>query len=170
MNESLFEKLIEISWKRALTPEEERQLQRWLAEHPADAERWEMEFGLNTALDRLETVAPSSNFTRQVLQLVEAEQRAAQRQPGLLIRLRALWRRPYVVWATALLLVFAVIQFGREQLQTQTQITRGMEYISTVAAVAAPEVLEDFDAIRELSLVRTDRNPTDDALFILLGQ
>ena len=173
MNDSLFDKLVEISWRRRLTSAEELELQAWLAGHPEDAERWEADAGLNLALERLKPVVPSSNFTRQVLELVELEQRAAQRAPNWLERLRrrvgAWW--PRLTWATAVVLAagLAVHQYREYQDSSQHQLTSGIEAFSTVA-VTAPEVLEGFDAIHEFSQLQPETNPTDEALFALLGR
>lgn len=169
MNESLFDKLVEISWRRRLTPEEEAQLQAWLATHPDDAERWEWETSLNGALDRLEEVAPSSNFTSQVLQLVERESRAEARQEST--RAARWWSlsRFRIAWATAFAVVIVALSIYQFQdHQSKKQITRGVQ--STVAAFASADVLEDFETIREFSQVRQEVDPTDEALFVLLSK
>ncbi len=174
MNESLFEALIETSWRRRLTPEEEVQLQSWLASHPQDAERWEAEAGLNQALERLRPIEPSSNFTRQVLLLVEQDRRAAARQArspafaGWLARLFST-RSKGLAWATLLFLATG-IGYHQYREHSRHQIAQGMQAISTVATVATPEVFEDFDAVREFSQVRIDVDRTDETLFVLLGQ
>ena len=174
MDDSLFEELIEISWRRRLTPEEEVQLQSWLASHPVDAERWEAESGLNQALERLKPVVPSSNFTAQVLRLVELEQlaeRRAAQTPGLFERMTRAFRRRSRWLAYAALLLFASgIGYHRYRENTHHQIAQGIHAFSTVATVTQPEVLVDFDTVREFSQVLVDVNPTDEALFVLLGQ
>jgi hypothetical protein len=174
MNESLFEELIEISWRRRLTPEEEVQLQSWLASHPADAERWEAEAGLNLALERLKTVEPSSNFTSQVLRLVELEQAQIRQQQHTVTfgeKLRRLFmvRSRGFAWA-ALLLLAAGIGHHQYRENARNQVARGVHAFSAVTTVAEPEILEDFDAIREISQARVEVDRTDETLFVLLGQ
>jgi hypothetical protein len=173
MDKSLFEELIEISWRRKLTPEEEVQLQSWMASHPADAERWEAETGLNQALDRLKPIQPSSNFTSQVLRLVELEQvqRSRRTSPSFAGRLAQLFglRARGLVWATLAILV-AGIGYYQYRENAHHQIAQGVHAFSTVATITEPEVLQDFEAVREFSQVLADVNPTDEALFVLLGQ
>ena len=172
MDKSLFEELVEISWRRRLTPEEEIQLQSWLASHPADAHRWEAEAGLNQALERLKPVEPSSNFTSQVLRLVQLEQAQAQRKaPGAAERIVRFFtlRSRGLAWA-ALAILVAGIGYHQFRENAHHQIAQGVHAFSTVATVTEPDVLEDFDAVREFSQVLVDVNPTDEALFVLLGQ
>lgn len=188
MNESLFNKLVEISWRRRLTPAEEQELQAWLAAHPGDAERWEAEAGLNVALDRLALVAPvapSSNFTRQVLDLVALEQAAAEREQASSFSSLSLlslfsWldrvRRLLVIhqlrlaWGLAVVGVTMGLGYHQYREYSREQVARGVRSMSTFASVTEPEVLveEDFEAIRQFSRVRPETNPTDEALFALL--
>lgn len=172
MDKSLFEELVEISWRRRLTPEEEVQLQSWLASHPADAHRWEAEAGLNQALERLMPIKPSSNFTSQVLRLVELE-KAQRSRPETSMAARILRaftvRSRGLAWA-ALVVLVAGIGYHQHRENTQHQIAQGVHAFSTVATVTEPEILEDFDAVREFSQLRVEVNPTDEALFVLLSQ
>ena len=174
MNESLFDKLVEISWRRRLTPAEAREVQAWLAGHPEAAERWEAEAGLNQAMEGLKPVASRSNFTRQVLELVELDQRAARRQATWSQRFRRAFsvQWPRMAWAAAIVVVAAGLGYHQYREYSQDQVARGMRSLSTVAAVTAvtePEVLEDFEAIRQFSHVRAETDQTDEALFALLG-
>jgi hypothetical protein len=173
MDKSLFEELVEISWRRKLTPEEEVQLQSWLASHPGDADGWEAEAGLSQALDRLKPIAPSSNFTSQVLRLVELEkaQRSRQASTSMAGRLARLFtvRSRGLAWA-AFVILAAGIGYHQYRENTHHQIAQGFHAFSTVATVTEPQVLEDFDAVREFSQVLADVNPTDEALFVLLAQ
>jgi hypothetical protein len=167
MNESLFDKLVEISWRRRLTPEEEGQLQAWLAAHPADAERWELETSLNGALDRLEPVVPPSNFTSQVLQLVERDQRASERAQAESPRRWWMIPRLRLGWSLATAVIILV---GYQQIHQNSRrmVTRGVQSFS--AALASPEVLEDFETIQKFSQFRPELDETDEALFVLLSK
>ncbi len=174
MNESLFERLIETSWRRRLTPQEEAELQAWLAGHPGDGERWAAEAGLNDALEGLPTPVPSSNFTTRVLELIELDQRAARRQrereKSWLGRWQALWSRQGVrlAWTMALVLLVGV-GYHEYRNQAHLQIVQGVNSVSTVAAAMPVEAMEDFDAVHALSQVRPESNQTDEALYALLA-
>lgn len=177
MSESTFDHLIEISWRRKLTADEEIQLQAWLAGHPADAERWEAEAGLNSALERLEPVSISSNFARQVRQMAEAEAgRSARRKETSVFAAARAWfsrvPRIGVAWACVLLVAAGLgyRQYQESAHETREQVARAVQSISTVAAVTVPDVLEDFEAIREFSEAKVKVDQTDEALFVLLGQ
>ncbi len=173
MNDSNFEQLVEKSWRGPLTPAEEAELQAWLAAHPEDVERWEAESGVNRALAGLASVAPSSNFTSRVLEMVELEQRAAARRPalGLGERLRRFWGVRGLRLAWSLLLVLGIGGLGYRQYQEHDQslVAQGMQSVSAMAAVTPVEALEDFDAIREFSQFRPEIDQTDEALYALLG-
>lgn len=171
MSKSSFEDLIEISWRRALTQEEEAALQAWLAAHPEDTERWEFEAGLNLALERVPAVQPSSNFTSRVLALVEQDQRAAQRsRSGWLNWFGGEWltlRR--LSWASVCMIAFAVA-VNESGKYGQKQVSRGLKSISAVAAVTPSELVEDFDVVVKFNAVRAEQNPTDEALYVLLAK
>ncbi len=171
MNDSIFEQLVEKSWRRRLTAAEKGELQAWLAAHPEDVERWEAESGVNRALSGLASVAPSSNFTSRVLEMVELEQRAAARQPTLGERLRRFWGMRGLRLAWSLLLVLGIGGLGYRQYQEHDRslVVQGMHSVSAMAAVTPVEALEDFDAIREFSQFRPEVDRTDEALYALLG-
>jgi hypothetical protein len=179
MSRTLFDELMEIRWRRPLTPAEQASLQSWLAAHPEDAERWELEERLNVAFERMEPVEPSTNFTSRVLQLVDEDERKERGQAGvggswwesLRVHLglpRALPRAGFA-WAL-LLLIAGGVGYHEYRERTEDQVARAVRSISTAAAVTAPEVLQDFEAIREFSQVRAEVNQTDEALYQLLGQ
>lgn len=179
MNESLFEKLVEISWRRRLTAGEERELQAWLRNHPEDAERWEAEAGLNQALERLQPAVPSRHFTRRVLELVEREERAARgaaRGPGegRWAQWTQWWRAVLapgrrVAWAAALVLLSSGLAYQQYREHARAQVVQGVQSLSALAAATEPGVIEDFEVIEEFSRLRPEANPTDEALFALLA-
>src|SRR5437867_12432322 len=73
MNESLYQELREISWRRKLTPEEETRLQGWLAAHGDKQAERELEQSLSEQLRHLSDAPLSSNFTSQVMHTLDAE-------------------------------------------------------------------------------------------------
>ncbi len=73
MNDPLYQKLLEASWQRPLTPEEEAELQPYLAAHPEAQAEWDEDILLTQQLRQLPAAPLSSNFTALVLQAVKAE-------------------------------------------------------------------------------------------------
>src|SRR5437868_14920929 len=81
MNDPVYKQLRELSWRRKLTEAEEAELHKYFAEHPEAMEDWELEGELNHLLEHLpEAPAVSSNFTARVLQAVELEMAAQDRE------------------------------------------------------------------------------------------
>src|SRR5688572_31432605 len=84
MNHELYQELVETSWRRKLTSEEEAELRAYLAAHPELQEEWEDEVFLTQRLDRLPNAPLASNFTAQVLQKLDldvAREERATRRP-----------------------------------------------------------------------------------------
>jgi anti-sigma factor RsiW len=166
MNDAEYQRLLEASWRRALTPAEEARLQAWLAAHPARQAAWQDEAALNRLLRRLPDAPLPSNFTARVLQAVAAEERHAAREPTpsrWFERLRGLLPKLAPASLLGALLVAAVFQYQAGQ---RFQAARAVATVSTVAAaLPAPEVFEDFDAIRSLP---TPGTPSDEELLVVL--
>lgn len=147
----LYHRLRELSWRRKLTDAEEAELRTWLAAHPEAQPDWEVEAGLNEALEGLPDAPVASNFTARVLQAVELEAAREARRPGWTWRV---WEWP-VGWlpkaALAALLLGAGF-FSYEHTRPRTPPHRA-EYIQRLAEVSAdnPAILEDFDTIRALN-------------------
>src|SRR5579863_6551746 len=78
----LYERLLELSWKRKLTDAETGQLRDWLAAHPEVQAQWEAENALNEALALLPEAPVPSNFAARVLQ-ASAREAAAESRPRL---------------------------------------------------------------------------------------
>src|SRR5258708_496542 len=72
MNDPLYQKLLEASWQRPLTPEEEAELQAYLAAHPEAQAEWEADVLLTQQLRQLPAAPLASNFTALVLETVKA--------------------------------------------------------------------------------------------------
>lgn len=163
MNESEYQSLIEASWRRPLTAEEQAALDRWLAAHPGRQQDWELEESLNDTLSRLPDAPLASNFTSQVMLAIRLEQVAVQRKPGLLHALRR-WLHvpaPRLAWALGLV---AVGWFGlyQHQMNVRDELARGIAVMANVAAISDPVALENFDAIERLG------GNEDDELFAVL--
>src|SRR5437016_5668750 len=76
MNDTEFKQLIETSWRRTLSASDEARLQEHLARHPEAQTIWAEEAGLNAVLCRAVAPPVSSNFTSQVMQAIEREERS----------------------------------------------------------------------------------------------
>jgi anti-sigma factor RsiW len=166
MNESDYQALVEASWRRPLTVEEQAQLDAWLATRPETRAGWERETGLNHLLGQLPDVPIASNFTSQVLQALEREVAAEARRPSLAERIRRWFRRPAprIAWAS-LLLVAAWFGYHQHQTNVQSDMAKGLTVMASVATLSDPTVLQDFDAIQRLS----QSAPSDDEeLFAVL--
>lgn len=124
------------------------------ATHPADTEWIEEELALDEALGRLPRLEPSSNFTSQVLQSIERDQRAAlRRRPGVLAWLHRLGWRPQaaVIIAAAgltLAITWQVRSFKRQQLAEDLVRVVNAAEAPRAANLPGMETLQDFDAIQ----------------------
>jgi hypothetical protein len=165
-NDPLYLHLLELSWRRKLTPAEEQQLQALLAAHPEEKVDWETEATLNDLLGRLPAAPMPSNFTSRVLKAVELESRANERQ----IVGSRIWRPrwlPRLAFASVLIAAGAVsyhqgVVFRRASLAKSAAESAAM--VSEVSSLPSPEVLTNFDAIYALN--RTP--PADEELLALL--
>lgn len=164
MNDPQYQRLKELSWKRPLSPEEEKTLRELLQNHPEHQPDWESEVGLNHLLGHLSDAPLSSNFNAQVLSAIEREksERAALRRrrshsyaPNWLPR-----------WSVAFLAV-ALVLFSVQQHRSsnRAEMARSVARVSSVASLSEIGWLKDFDAIRGLSAIpATD----DDKLLNIL--
>lgn len=165
MNESEYQALIEASWRRPLTAEEQATLDRWLAAHPGRQQDWELEESLNDTLARLPDAPLASNFTSQVMLAVRMEMKAAERKPSLLDTIGR-WLRvpaPRLAWALGLV---AVGWFGiyQHQVGVRDDLAKGIAVMANITAMSDPKALEDFDAIERL----TASSSEDEELYAVL--
>jgi anti-sigma factor RsiW len=160
MNDDGYNELLEASWRRKLTVEEERQLQSWLAADPARQADWEEETVLTQQLERLPDAPMASNFTAQVLGKLDLELRREEREAdGVTFRSGSAtslpwWRRLLPRFAAVLLLGLlggtALVQYREYQ---RNQVAYGVMQVAPVASVLQPDVLQNFDAIQQLGQV-----------------
>jgi hypothetical protein len=165
MNDPLYNQFRESNWRRKLAPGEEAELRAWLAAHPEMESEWEVEAGLTEALGRLPDAAVPSNFTARVLSRVgDLEYEAAgSRLPES--GWRWAWRVvvPKTVFAT-IVLGMGLFLYERQQAVRRVEFGRNLATVSGVMAVPDPELLKDFEAIRQL-----DQTPRpDEQLLVLL--
>ena len=161
MNEQEHKELVEASWRRPLSPEEEASLQLYLASRPDKQADWEDELALSNALRNMPDAPLSSNFTSQVLQAIDREERVVERATVPFWRQ---WMPRLATAATILILLFTGVNLYRANYQSNLRDT--MEKFAHVAStVPEPQVFGDFEAIHQL---RTAPQFSDDELVAVL--
>jgi hypothetical protein len=148
-----YQRLLETSWRRPLTTAEENELRAWLVEHPECAVEWEVEAGLNHGLGVLRDVPVPSNFTARVIAAVEREQTTESRRTAAWL---PVWRGlsrwlPRTAVAGVILGVGAIAYIHTSQNARREDLARSVETVCDVRSMPSPRILEDFDAIQELT-------------------
>ncbi len=145
----LYEHFLEISWQRALTPTEQARLGEWLAEHPECHAEWELESGLNRALEALPDLPVPNNFTSRVMW--EVRRTAVAGEQIQTSRRSPWWSRWLPRTAVAAMVVAAgLLSYHHLQESRLEGVAQSLTTLSQIPAVPGPEVLEDFDAIAAL--------------------
>ena len=154
MNESEYNALIEQSWRRPLTADEEVRVDAWLTTHPQQQADWELDVTVNDLLTRLPNAPLASNFTSQVMRAVEHDLAAQARQMNLLDRVKR-WLRnpaPRLAWALGLVAVgWLGIHQHQTNMRSDIDMAKGLSVMASVASLSNPSMLEDFEAIRRLN-------------------
>src|SRR5438046_5388697 len=144
MNDPLFQRWRELSWRRKLTASEEADLRAWLAAHPEAQPDWEAEATLTDALGKLQDVPVATNFTALVLQAVAREARPAARAD------KWLGWQPWKRWLPRIALATVVLGAGLFSMHEvraarRAKLVRSVEVVSRVSSLPSPAILEDFD-------------------------
>lgn len=163
MEKSVYQKLKELSWQRRLSPQEELQLNAYLAAHPEEEADWNQDVALSDFLHQLPDAPVSSNFTARVLQAVELEEK----------RISRVQERGWTAWRTGLRWVFrsaiagslACIAFFASTQYRLSQQAESVRNISVATTTSKVEWLADFDAINRMSRVQS---PADEELLAAL--
>ena len=154
MNESTYQELLEASWQRKLTSEEDARLQVYLADHPLVQSRWAEEAALNECLQHLSPAPVPSNFTARVLQAIDTEElhreRTATASPGLHAWLNRFLPR---LASLGVVLVLSIAGFHQYRSFHRGQVAQNAAMISDLAAIPGPEILKDFEAIHQMRQV-----------------
>ena len=161
MNDPLFNKLREASWRRPLTADEEAELRAWLAAHPDTQLDVESEAALRDLLNRLSDAPVSTNFTSRVLAAIERDEAAALHQKA-----RHTWSWRALLPKTALVAIalgLAGYYYEQKQSAGKIGLVRDAATVSQVA-LSDPAVLQDFETIRRLS-----ESPQADYDLLALG-
>jgi anti-sigma factor RsiW len=149
MNESDYNQWKEKNWRSALTAAEEAEMSAWLAEHPDLQRDWETEVRLTKAIKGLPDAPVPSNFTARVLEAAERE-RSAQKWPRV-----PAWRwvlRSLLPQTAVAAVVLGIGFFGYQQHETaqRAAVAQGVKVVTSVASLPSPEILQDFDTIRQM--------------------
>lgn len=148
MNESDFNDLK--SRGRKLTAAEQAELSAWLAGYADRQADWDAESRLSEILKRLPDVPVPSNFTARVLQAVEREATAA----GKPQRSGAKWFFRLLVPRMAVAAVIfgvALLTYQEHEAAKREQLVQGVQVVAGVSSLPSPEILQDFDTIRQMS-------------------
>ena len=151
MNDIRQKQLMEASWRRTLTPEEESELQLHLASHPDKQEEWEEDLALTGALHNLRDAPLSSNFTSQVLDAIDRETRPARNAPDVkspLEWLRRLMPRFAFVAVTLLLMFTGLNAYRMHERHSNREAVKTL--VSVAAPLSTPGVFEDFEVIQQM--------------------
>jgi hypothetical protein len=150
MNERDLNELREANWRRKLTPAEEAGLQRHLADNPNAQADWEADLALTQTLTQLPEPPLSSNFTAQVMQAVERATLTTAPEPQALGAITHWFRRllPRMAWAVVLV---GLTFLGWHQYETAQRNKMAKGIVPVLAYLPQPEMLQDFDAILQLS-------------------
>jgi hypothetical protein len=153
MRDLTYLELLETSWRRPLTENEQARLQALLSADPATAADWQVEQALGRLLQRAPEPALSSNFTARVMRAVEAGTERGGNwawQSWYRQWVGGFW--PKMAWAAALALLATAALQGYRRMD-RTHLVRDLAQLPPVGTLPSPELLRDFDAIRQLSFV-----------------
>lgn len=170
-NDPVNESLRDTAWRRALSQDEARRLEGWLAAHPDERAGWDEERALTRLLTRLPDAAAPSNLTSRVLAAIDepATARGQRTVSSWLGWLRSMGWVPRLsgvaVLVMAGLLGHHQYQLHREAEVQRTEMAHRVATVSELAETApSVEILQDFDSIRNLP---TTAGP-DEALLAAL--
>jgi hypothetical protein len=163
MSSPHFDDWLEEIAARRLSPDEVAQLRARLERNPAERQRLEDELALNRALDASPRPAPSTNFTRRVLDAIDAEDRAGRRTSSW-----ARWPRWSVRWLLPATAALALVLGWQWMDQRQrVHLAAGAVAVTQAADVPGVAMLRDFEAIQ---LLNSRPTPDDVALISALRE
>lgn len=154
MDDSDYERIKELSWKRKLDSQEQQQLDDLLSENPERKLDWKDEHVLNQLLKGLSDVPISSNFTSRVLQTAQRTQSTPTRRFHFAL---PQWFR--IGWAPTgiaamLLLSLGLFSVHQHQVSERSQFARSIVSVSRIAAIPEMDWLGDFETIERMSKVQ----------------
>jgi anti-sigma factor RsiW len=151
MKRNDFERLVQASWRRALTPAEQQELADWLEAHPESRPEWAEEVTLNRTLAALPDAPLSPGFTTRAVsaaaRLGTQERRSVFAWPGRLPAMGGLGRWATVGVAALALAVGAVVY---ERRQAHQRMAESLAAMSVLAELPNFEALADFEVVLHL--------------------
>jgi len=164
-DDSAYNRLRELNWRRRLTDAEAAELQKYLAAHPEAKQEWESETELTQLLEQLPEAPPvASNFTARVLQAVEREAAARPRATGWPAWLMSVQRWLPKAAAACLTIGLGVFAYEQHETKARVMMAKNVAELTEIVSASNPELLEDFEPIRRLS----DPEPKPDAELLAL--
>jgi len=148
MNEFDYKTLLEKRWRQKLTAAEEASMRAWLAQHPESKAEWDLETQLSEALEKLPDAPVPSNFTARVLQAIEATEPRPSTQSRRPWFFRVLLPRAAV--ATVILGLALLYHEHTAATAKRAELVRGVKVVVGVPSLPSPEILQDFDTIRQM--------------------
>ena len=150
MNESELQEIIEVAWRRPLTPEELADIQTWCSRHPERRAEIELDLQAARCLHGLRDVEVPSHFMSQVWRGIDRPESVSKR-PKLAVVPGWSWRLWLPRFAVATLVVsggFAGWQ--RYQTTQRTQVAAGFQQVAQAASIPDPGMLQEIDTLRLL--------------------
>jgi anti-sigma factor RsiW len=168
----LYERLLEISWRRELTEAEAAELHHLLAAHPDLHGQWAEDADLNELLEALPVAPVPSNFTSRVLRELEREEAAEARIPAN--KTSRFWNRA-MRWLpraafTAIVFGSGLLVYRQHTLEVVHEHERLGKDLATLAEAGGTmpsEVLTNYDAIRLMTAVNTKTTADAEILKLL---
>ncbi len=158
MQESRFNELKELNWRRPLSASEQTELRQLLAGHPGAAREWASEEALSRALEHLPAAPVSSNFTARVLAAAQSAQESPARveQPDAMPwLLRNWWMRLAAGAAMMCAGFFSFQEYHAGQIRRAVALApRPVASAAAVAGLPPVEWLNNFDTIQRLDKVK----------------
>lgn len=148
----VYQKLREISWRRALTEAEQAEWRAWLLTHPECQAEAETDAVLSAMLAKLPDAPVPSNFAARVLQTIEREAGAAAKAQA---RRRDSW---WHIFLPRLAVACVVLLGGGllwQQHNKQTDLTHVAREVASANLLSDPNVLTHFDEIASLMPAET---------------
>jgi hypothetical protein len=148
MNEQDPSQWRQLAWRRKLTEAEAAELQQFLAAHPEAREESQDEADLNDLLERLpEAPAVSSNFTSLVLQAIERDAAARERQRS---KEGSFWHGlwSWLPKAAVACLVVGFTFVGYHQYEAHNRAALARDAMELSSAVSSnPDLVKDVEPI-----------------------
>ena len=153
-NDPVYQRLREMSWRRALTEAERAELRAWLASHPEAAADIEAEAALTHALANSPDAPAPSNFTTRVMAAIQQDDAAHARTKS---SPQSHWWRAFIPrFAVAVLVIIGIVFAYRHNANVRRiELAQAAQQMSEARILSDATVIEDFETILCLNPVET---------------